>query len=139
MLIFLLFIIVLGLAGVLGMSVFGGFNFDAIPNLPVAASVIGILVALYLATLLSHRGERRLALWPTLAACVSGIVLVTGAFNKNVPIALADLLAFARPVNDAATSPTRDGSASVRLRRSDDGGFFCQFGDQRSCDDCAHR
>lgn len=124
MLIFLLFIIVLGLAGVLGMSVFGGFNFDAIPNLPVAASVIGILVALYLATLLSHRGERRLALWPTLAACVSGIVLVTGAFNKNVPIALADLLAFARPVNDAATSPTRDGSASVRLRRSDDGGFF---------------
>ena len=56
MLTFLLFIVALGLAGVLGVSTFGGYDFDAIPNLPVAATVIGILIALYLATLLSHRG-----------------------------------------------------------------------------------
>ena len=125
MLIFLLFIVAIGLAGVLGVSTFGGYDFDAIPNLTVAATVIGILIALYLATLLSHRGERRLALWPTIAACISGIVLVTGAFNKNAPLALADLLAFVQPAaTDNAAPTTRDASGSVRLRRSDDGAFF---------------
>lgn len=124
MLIFLLLVVAIALAGVMGASVFGGFNFDAIPNLPAAASVIGILVALYLATLLSHRGERRLAIWPTLAACLSGAVLVTGAYNKSVPFSLSDFLAFARPARDNAAPPARDGSASVRLRRGDDGGFF---------------
>lgn len=120
---FLLFIIVIGLAGILGMTVFGGLNFDAFPDLPVAASVIGILVALYLATLLSHRGERRLALWPTLAACISGAVLVAGAFNKSTPIVLGDLFSVAKTADDAV-SLTHDASASVRLRRLDDGGFF---------------
>ena len=91
--------------------------------MPVAASVIGILAALYLATLLSHRGERRLALWPTLAACVSGAILVAGAFNKSAPIAFTNLFAFAKPADDPV-SPTHDASASVRLRRLDDGGFF---------------
>ncbi len=119
----LLFVVVVGLAGVLGTTAFGGLNFDAVPNLPVAVSVIGILIALYLATLLSHRGERRLALWPTLAACISGAVLVTGAFNKSAPLALADYFTFAKPADDVAPL-MRDASASVRLRRSDDGGFF---------------
>jgi aspartyl protease family protein len=118
-----LFIVAIGLAAVLGSTVFGGLNFDAIPDLPVAASVIGILIALYLATLLSHRGEKRLALWPTLAACVSGAILVAGAFNKGKPIDFADLFAMARPADDNA-SMERDGPASVRLRRGDDGGFF---------------
>ncbi|MBS0250369.1 MAG: TIGR02281 family clan AA aspartic protease [Proteobacteria bacterium] len=123
MLIFLLFVVVVGLAGVLGLSVFGGFNFDAIPNLPVAASVIGILLALYIATLLSHRGERRLAIWPTLAACLAGAVLVTGAFNKDVAFSLADVMTFARHADDPVQTP-RDASASVRLRRAMDGGFL---------------
>jgi aspartyl protease family protein len=124
MLIFFLVIVILGLAGILGTSAFGAINFDAMPNLPVAASVIGALIALYLATLLSHRGQRRLALWPTIAACASGVVLVTGAFNKNAPLALADYFAFAKPPAVDAVPPTRNTSASVRLRRSDDGGFF---------------
>ncbi|MFT3730967.1 MAG: TIGR02281 family clan AA aspartic protease [Hyphomicrobium sp.] len=119
---FLLFIIIIGLAGVVGATLFGGMNLDAVPNLPVAASVIGILLALYLATLLSHRGERRLALWPTIAACVSGVILVTGAFNKNASFALSQFVAFAKPA-DEALPVMRDASASVRLRRSDEGGF----------------
>jgi aspartyl protease family protein len=119
----LLFVVIAGLAGVLGMTVFGGFNLDSIPNLPVAASVIGILIALYLATLLSQRGERRLAFWPTLAACVAGTVLVAGAFNKSTPFALADFLSLAKPAEEAAPL-TRTASASVRVRRGDDGGFF---------------
>lgn len=123
MLIFLLFVVVVGLAGVLGASMFGGFNLDAIPNLPVAASVIGILLALYIATLLSHRGERRLAVWPTLAACVAGVVLVTGAFNKDMTFSLADVMSLGRHANDTL-QPPRDASASVRLRRTDDGGFL---------------
>lgn len=124
MLIFLLFVVVVGLAGVLGASMLGGFNFDAIPNLPVAASVIGILLALYIATLLSHRGERRLAVWPTLAACIAGGVLVMGAFNKDVAFSLADVMTFARHANDTAAPTPRDASASVLLRRADDGGFL---------------
>lgn len=123
MLIFLLFVVVVGLAGVLGASMFGGFNFDAIPNLPVAASVIGILLALYIATLLSHRGERRLAIWPTLAACVAGAVLVMGAFNKDVAFSLADVMTFGRHAEEPVHTP-RDASASVRLRRAADGGFL---------------
>jgi len=122
MLVVALFIIALGLAGVLGMSLFGGVTLDTIPNLPVAASVVGILIALYLATLLSHRGERRLALWPTLLACLSGGVLITGAY-KGSPIALGDFWNFVKPA-ESAVQVTRDASASVRLRRSDDGGFF---------------
>ncbi len=119
----LLFMIVVGLAGLLGMTVFGGLSFESVPDLPVAATVIGTLVALYLATLLSHRGERRLALWPTLAACVSGAVLVAGAFNKSAPFSLADFLTPAKPA-ETGLPPMHDASASVRVRRSDDGGFF---------------
>ncbi|MET1047976.1 MAG: TIGR02281 family clan AA aspartic protease [Hyphomicrobium sp.] len=121
--IFLFLIVAIGLAGVLSATVFGGFNFDAIPNLPAAASVIGVLLALYLATHFSHRGERRLALWPTLAACLSGAVLVMGAYNKNAPLALADFLTAVKPARETAL-PTYSGPASVRLRRGDDGGFF---------------
>ncbi len=119
----LLFIVALGLAGLLGLSVFGGIAFDSIPNLPVAASVIGCLIALYLATLLSHRGERRLALWPTLAACLSGAVLVAGAFNKSSPVVLADFLSLAKTA-EAPLPLSRDALAAVRVRRSDDGGFL---------------
>jgi aspartyl protease family protein len=123
MLILLLLLVLIGLAGVLGTSVFGVFNLEAMSDLPVAATVIGILSALYLATLLSHRGERRLALWPTLAACVSGVVLVTGAFNKTMPVGLADLFTFAKAPE--VTEPAiHEATASVRLRRDDGGGFF---------------
>jgi len=120
--IFLIFLVIMGLAGILGASAFGGFNFDTIPDLAAAASVIGILLALYLATLLSHRGERRLALWPTLAACISGAILVAGAYNKNMPISLTDLLPISRPADDGVALEHM-ASASVRLRRRD-GGFF---------------
>jgi aspartyl protease family protein len=118
----LLLMIVIGLGGLLAATVFGGLSLDAIPELPTAASVIGTLIALYLATLLSHRGERRLALWPTLAACIAGAALVAGAYNKSSPLVLADFFA-AKPADDAA--PLKSGaSASVRIRRRDDGGFF---------------
>jgi aspartyl protease family protein len=122
MLIAALVIVAFGLAGVFGMSVFGGFSLDAIKDIPVAASVIGILITLYLATLLSQRGERRLAFWPTLVACLSGVVLVAGAF-KNSPIALGDFWNLGKPT-DGALQIVRNASASVRLRQSDDGGFF---------------
>ena len=116
----LLLMIVIGLGGLLAATVFGGLSLDAIPELPTAASVIGTLIALYLATLLSHRRERHLALWPTLAACIAGAALVAGAYNKSSPLVLADLFA-AKP----AEAPLKIGaSASVRIRRRDDGGFF---------------
>jgi aspartyl protease family protein len=118
----LLIMIVIGFGGLLAATVFGGLSLNAIPDLPTATSVIGTLIALYLATLLSHRGERRLALWPTLAACIAGAVLVAGAYNKSSPLVLADIFA-AKPTDDA--SPLKNGaSASVRIRRRDDGGFF---------------
>ena len=118
----LLLMIVIGLGGLLAATIFGGLSLDAIPDLPTAASVIGTLIALYLATLLSHRGDRRLALWPTLAACISGAVLVAGAYNKSSPLVLGDIFA-AKPADEAA--PLKSGaSASVRIRRRDDGGFF---------------
>lgn len=119
----LISIVALALAGILGANALGGLHFEALPELPTAASVIGILLILYLATLLNHRGERRLALWPTLAACISGAVLVAGAYNKTGPIGLADLLAVAKPA-DEDVALAHDASASVRLRRRDDGGFF---------------
>jgi aspartyl protease family protein len=118
----LLLLIVIGLGGLVGASVFGGLRLDAIPDLPSAATVIGILIALYFATLLRDRGERRLALWPTIAACLSGAVLVVGAFNKSTPLVLADFFT-AKPSDDAGL-PTSGASASVRIRRRDDGGFF---------------
>lgn len=118
----LLLMIVIGLGGLLAAKVFGGLSLGAIPDLPIAASVIGTLIALYLATLLSHRGERRLALWPTLAACISGAVLVAGAFNKSTPLVLADL--FIPKATDNAGSLRSGASASVRIRKRDDGGFF---------------
>lgn len=118
-----LLVVILGLGSLLAATVFGGVNLDAVPDLPIAATVIAILVAIYMATLLNHRGERRLALWPTLAACISGAVLVAGAFNKSTPLVLADLFAGATAAADAP--PTRrDAPASVRLRRNDDGTFF---------------
>ncbi len=118
----LVLILVVGLAALLGTDLIGGLHLDSLPDLPVAASVIGVLLALYLATLLSHRGERRLALWPTLAACISGAVLVAGAFNKSAPVAVANLLTLSKPTDDSV-SLEHDASASVRLRRRDDGGF----------------
>jgi aspartyl protease family protein len=121
----LLLVTILGLGGLLAITTFGGpnlGNLGAIPDLPIAATVIGILIALYLAVHLSHRGERRLALWPTLAACISGAVLVAGAYNKSSPLVLTDPFS-ARQADDAA--PIRSGaSASVRIRKRDDGGFF---------------
>ncbi len=77
----LLLVVIIGLGGLLAVTTFGGPNFGAIPDLPIAATVIAILIALYLAVLLSHRGERRLALWPTIAACISGAVLVAGCIQ----------------------------------------------------------
>lgn len=115
--------VILGLGALLAATVFGGLKLDAIPNLPVAATVIAILVALYMATLLNHRGERRLALWPTLAACFSGAVLVAGAFNKGTPFTFADLFPSERSSVDAAPA-RRDTPASVRIRQNDDGTFL---------------
>ncbi len=123
MMLLLLVSVALGLAGIVGATVFGGFSFGTVPDLPVAGSVIGVLVALYLATLLSHRGERRLALWPTLLACASGVILVAGAYNKNAPFAIVDLLNKAKAPDETLALPY-SGPASVRVRRSDDGGFF---------------
>lgn len=118
-----LLMVILGLGSLLAATVFGSLKLDAIPDLPIAATVIGILIALYMATLLSHRGERQLALWPTLAACISGAVLVAGAFNKSTPLVLADLFTGAKAAADAV--PLRqDSPASVRIRRNDDGTFF---------------
>jgi aspartyl protease family protein len=122
MLIVLLFIVAIGFAGALCISTFGVLDLDAISNMPAAAAVIGILIAFYLATLSRHRGERRLALWPTLVACLSGVVLVTGAF-KSSPIELGDVWNWAKPA-DGSHQMARDALASVRLRRSTDGGFF---------------
>lgn len=119
-----IFTLILGLGALLTASLFGGLKLDDIPDLPVAATVIAILVALYFATLLSHRGERRLALWPTLAACVSGAVLVAGAFNKSTPFELADFLPEAKANLDTTVQPRRDAPASVRIRRTDDGTFL---------------
>jgi aspartyl protease family protein len=118
-----LLMIILGLGSLLAATVFGGVKLDAVPDLPIAATVIAILVALYMATLLNHRGERRLALWPTLAACLSGAVLVAGALNKSTPLVLADLLTAAKAAGDAAPA-RRDAPASVRIRRNDDGTFL---------------
>ncbi len=115
--------IILGLGALLAATVFGGLKLDAVPDLPVAATVIAILVALYMATLLNHRGERRLALWPTLAACFSGAVLVAGAYNKSTPFSLTDLIPSERSSVDAAPS-RRDTPASVRIRQNDDGTFL---------------
>ncbi|WP_045836090.1 TIGR02281 family clan AA aspartic protease [Hyphomicrobium sp. 99] len=115
--------VILGLGTLLAATVFGGVKLDAAPDLPVAATVIAILVALYMATLLNHRGERRLALWPTLAACISGAVLVAGAFNKSAPFALSDFIPSATTSVDAA-QPRRDMPASVRIRQTDDGTFL---------------
>ncbi|HET6390846.1 retropepsin-like aspartic protease family protein [Hyphomicrobium sp.] len=123
MLAFLLTII-LGLGALLAATMFGGLKLDDVPDLPVAAAVIAILVALYFATLLNHRGERRLALWPTLAACISGAILVAGAFNKGTPFMLADFLPEAKASLDAEAQIRRDLPASVRIRRNDDGTFL---------------
>lgn len=107
-----LLVVILGLGSLLAATVFGGVKLDAVPDLPIAATVIAILVAIYMATLLNHRGERRLALWPTLAACISGAVLVAGAFNKSMPLVLADLFAGATAAADAA--PTRRDALKIR-------------------------
>jgi aspartyl protease family protein len=123
MMMFLLVSVALGLAGVVGATVFGGFSFATVPDLPAAGSVLGVLITLYLATLLSHRGERRFALWPTLLACASGAVLVAGAYNKNAPLAVADILSKGKAPEEALTLPY-SGPASVRVRRSAEGGFF---------------
>lgn len=123
MMLFLIIVVALGLAGIVGATVFGALSFTAIPDLPAAGSVLAILVVLYLATLLSHRGERGLAFWPTLLACLSGAVLVAGAYNKNASLMFSDLLTRAKTADETPALPY-SGPASVRVRRSDDGSFF---------------
>jgi aspartyl protease family protein len=115
----LLLTIVVGLLGIVAVTVFGMPNLDSVPDWPIAAAVIGLLIALYLATSLGHRGERRFAFWPTLLACLSGVVLAAGAFNKSGPL-LANIFTAAKPADVAFKS---NASTSVRIRRRDDGGF----------------
>ncbi|MGH6739257.1 MAG: retropepsin-like aspartic protease family protein, partial [Bradyrhizobium sp.] len=60
----LLSIVILGLGGALLFALFGGESLDAIQGLPVAASVIGVLILLYLATLHGSGSQRRFGQLP---------------------------------------------------------------------------
>jgi aspartyl protease family protein len=122
--IFLIGFVIVALAAGLWATIFGVYDLDAIAGLPAAGTVIAILAALYLATVLSHRGERRRALWPMLTACLASAIMLGSAQFKDAPLALAEFLARASVSRDATSIAPRNQSASVLIRRRDDGGFI---------------
>jgi aspartyl protease family protein len=114
----LLLIVILCLGGALLFALFGGESLDAIQGLPVAASVIGVLILLYLATLHGSRGERRSGQWPAilLLALVGGVAAIS-YWHVDPPALFDSLMASARS-DDGATASPANAPASVRIRRS---------------------
>ena len=109
-------------AGLVSVALSSGGNFDALPGLPIAAAVIGVLVLLYVATLAGGRSDRigrALLVLAFLGAVGAGAM----ALKIRPPAFIETVLAPSKP--DASVGPMDfHAPAAVRIRRKSDGSFL---------------
>jgi aspartyl protease family protein len=109
---------IVALGGALLFLLFSGSTLEAMQGPPIAITVIGALILLYL--LSHHSNERRSGRVP--AAIALGVITVIGAITTRVDPAplIKNFFAAAQPDNDL-DAPSGSAPASVRIRKMADG------------------